>query len=386
MVLARGPGLAETVGSVSGRWAPEPERLGSTAGSRLVDTALFACLPFSGVSAAGLPLSEVAMLLAVVRGLCRRPTRIGALPRWVVPLAVAIPAWMSLVALMTGVHDLRRIVHLVDYASLVVLLGEGRFDLRAVARGLAGGLVVAVGAGFTGVGGGYTGRLSGFVGDPNAAGYALTVLGCVAMAHLDRGRPRLLFGIAAAALICLTLSRTSLIAALLALTWMVVPRSLRGASGLALLGAAIYGVGRIPEHLKVFGPFSGRSGSDALRQRILTVEHRQIDASPWIGNGPGTSRVLVDNNWFFFHNSYLAARNEAGWIGLGVILLLGVRALVGLARRPSGTRWPEAALVAVAVCALSLGEVLLELPSAIALGVAACHLTRPETEPGVGDP
>ena len=134
-------------------------------------------------------------------------------------------------------------------------------------------------------------------------------------------------------------------------------------------------IARFPESLKQIGPFADRAGSDALRGRIVAQEEIQIAASPWLGNGPGTSRVEVLGQSFFFHNSYVALQNEGGRIAQALLLLAGLAALVGLVRLDSRLRnhWYEAALIAVAVCAINLGEVLLELPTALALGMAAFH-------------
>ena len=98
-----------------------------------------------------------------------------------------------------------------------------------------------------------------------------------------------------------------------------------------------------------------------------------IAQAPWYGNGPGTSKVEVQGETFFFHNSYLALQNEGGRLAVALLVGAGIVALVGLMRLPAGSRnfWYEGALIALAVCAVNLGEVLLELPPALALGMAA---------------
>ena len=79
-------------------------------------------------------------------------------------------------------------------------------------------------------------------------------------------------------------------------------------------------VANIPEDLKTFGPFSNRSGSDALRKRIIAQEHVQLADMPWFGHGPGTAKVNIRGLEFFFHNSYLATRQEGGWLALLLVL------------------------------------------------------------------
>ena len=138
----------------------------------------------------------------------------------------------------------------------------------------------------------------------------------------------------------------------------------------------IYAIAHFPENLKSIGPFADRTGSDALRARIVAAggdpDHGR---TPGIGNGPGTSKVDVLGESFFFHNSYIALQNEGGRIALALLLLAGLAALIGLVRLGDRLRnvWYEAAIIAVAVCAINLGEVLLELPTALALGMAAFH-------------
>jgi hypothetical protein len=189
-----------------------------------------------------------------------------------------------------------------------------------------------------------------------------------------RWRNLVLIGLLAA--VVLTYSRTSLLAVLLIVVWSLVGRRLSTGLGMVLLTGMIYGIAHFPESLKSIGPFADRVGSDALRVRIVAQEEIQIMASPWLGNGPGTSKVDVLGQSFFFHNSYIALQNEGGRIAQALLLLAGFAALVGLVRlgdRQLRNVWYEAAIIAAAVCAINLGEVLLELPTALALGMAAFH-------------
>ena len=176
-------------------------------------------------------------------------------------------------------------------------------------------------------------------------------------------------------LIVLTLSRTSLLATALILVWMLIGSRVATLFGSILLGLMIYVVTNIPSSLRNFGPFEDRTGSDALRTRIIAQERVKIGGSPWYGNGPGTSKVEVQGDSFFFHNSYLALQNEGGRLAVALLVGAGIVALVGLMRLPAGSRnfWYEGALIALAVCAVNLGEVLLELPAALALGIAVYH-------------
>jgi hypothetical protein len=296
---------------------------------------------------------------------------------------------MAISAQINDLTPYRRLMHLVLYMALVVFAAQGRYAVRSMAPGLATGLLVSAAAYYAGYGTAYEGRLAGLMADPNAAGYMLTVLGCIALAGLTPGRRRNLVGLALLVAVLLTYSRTSLLALLLILVWSLIGRRLSTGLGVALLAVMVYGIAKFPESLKSIGPFADREGSDALRQRIVEEEASRIaEASPWLGNGPGTSKVDVLGESFYFHNSYVALQNEGGRIALALLLLAGLAALVGLVRLDSRLRnhWYEAALIAAAVCAINLGEVLLELPTALALGMAALHArtaTLPEGEPEI---
>jgi O-antigen ligase len=135
--------------------------------------------------------------------------------------------------------------------------------------------------------------------------------------------------------------------------------------------------------LQTFGPFSDRVGSDALRVRISKLELLQIANAPWYGYGPGTSTVEVQGQLFFFHNSYLSIHNEAGRVGQVLLIAAGALTLFALLRLPTERRnpWYEAAIIAVSVCAVNLGEVLLELPAALALGMAAHYVQTVRSSP-----
>ena len=147
-------------------------------------------------------------------------------------------------------------------------------------------------------------------------------------------------------------------------------------------------VDNIPEGLTTVGPFSDRSGSDALRERIIAQEHVELASAPWYGHGPGTARVDVRDLEFFFHNSYLATRQEGGWGALVLVLALLVLSFLRLTRQARGgdlvAASAQAAVIGTAVMAVTLGEVLLDTPMAVAVGLALGHALRTDG-PGTAD-
>ena len=171
----------------------------------------------------------------------------------------------------------------------------------------------------------------------------------------------------------LTQSRGTLLAASFCLGWWFVGRRLRPSSGLALLSSTSFLVSLLPNALKQAGLFSNRAGSDVLRETIFSQSWSAAIRGFWIGNGAGAARVEIYGAYrFYFHNSYLALVSEGGILTAIVVVSIVLTAFIRLVSLPLLQRdiWLEMALIAVAVCALYLGEVLLDLTSAIAIGLA----------------
>lgn len=354
---------------------------------RISDFALMAILPVRAVAVGGFPLNEFAMAALVV--LCLfRPARGGArLPSAVVLLVGALLALLVYSGLANDVDWIRRVGHVGIMAGLIWAGGTGRLSLRSVGAGLAAGLIAVIALALVGIGGdNYPGRLTGYLSDPNAGAYFIAVLGTLAVFFSDdRLKVRIAIAIPLVAGLVLSYSRTGLLAGSFVVIWVLVGRRLGQLTGAALAAGLVWIVNNIPENLTTVGPFSDRSGSDALRDRIIAQERVELAASPWYGNGPGTGTVNVRELEFFFHNSYLATRQEGGWVALVLVLGLMVFAflqLTGLSKRgDTVAAGAQAALIGVAVMAITLGEVLLDIPMAVAVAMALGHALRTEPEP-----
>lgn len=361
--------------------------------SRVIELVLFAglCLPIA-VPLLPFPLSELCGLALLGLAILRRPVLPRPLPLWFPWLLAAILALMAISALLNGVPSaqaVRRLGHIGVYAGLATFLATGRLDRLSAVRGLGVGLgIVGVTgmlslAGIAFSGQGYEGRLTGLVRDPNAVGYYFTTLGCLALTGARPGWRRQIALLGVVVVTTLTYSRTAILALALVIVWLLLRRKVHPVPGLVVVGGAAALLAETVQTIRLAGPFESRGGSDALRERILEQEWQKIAASPWLGNGPGTSTVTVGEGanglTFFFHNSYLSVRNEIGWFGLSVTILLFLLVVVRLVRlsRPERHPWHEASLIAVAVCAMSLGEAIFELPAAIVLGLAMRHTLQP---------
>ncbi|MBS2936441.1 hypothetical protein KDN32_01645 [Nocardioides sp. J2M5] len=354
---------------------------------RITDFVLLASLPFRTVEVAGYPLNELTM--AALVGLCLlRPARAGAkLPSPVVILGGALVAVLLWSGIANQVDWTRRMGHVAILAGLVWAFGTGRVSLRSAGLGLATGLVGVIGLALVGIGGSaYEGRLTGFLGDPNAGAYFIAVLGTLAVFFADeRWKVRLALAVPVVAGLVLSYSRTGLLAGAFVLVWVLLGRRLGIVGGAAAAGGLVWIVGNIPKSLTTFGPFSDRSGSDKLRDRIIAQERVQLSDAPWYGHGPGTAKVNIKDLEFFFHNSYLATRQEGGWAALLLVLGLLVFAFLRISaqsrRGDLSAAGAQAAILGVAVMAVTLGEVLLDTPMAIAVGFALGRALQPREAP-----
>ncbi len=200
----------------------------------------------------------------------------------------------------------------------------------------------------------------------------------------DRWKVRLAVAVPIVAGLVLSYSRTGLLAGAFAIAWVLVGRRLGVVGGAAMAAGLVWLVGNIPEDLKTFGPFSDRSGSDKLRDRIIAQEHVQLADAPWFGHGPGTAKVEIRGLEFFFHNSYLATRQEGGWPALLLVLGLLVFTFLHLTKQARRgdivAAGAQAAIIGVAVMAITLGEVFLDTPMAVVVAMALGHALHAEPE------
>ncbi len=353
---------------------------------RMSDFVLMALLPLRTLEVSGYPINEFAM--AGLVGLCLfRPARGGArLPAFVVIVLGALLALLLYSGVTNQVEWTRRVGHVAIVAGLIWAGGTGRLSLRSVGAGLATGLIAVIALAVVGVGGNtYAGRLTGFLGDPNAGAYFIAVLGTLAVFFCDE-RTKVRAAVAAPMVVGLVLcfSRTGLLTGVFVAVWVLFGRRLGTFGGAAMAAGLVWIVDNIPQSLTTFGPFSDRSGSDNLRQRIIAQEQVELAGAPWYGNGPGTATVNIRDLEFFFHNSYLAVRQEGGWIALLLVLALIVFAFVRLSDLSRAgdlvAAGAQGAIIGIGVMAITLGEVLLDTPMAVAVALALGHALQSPVE------
>ncbi|HQY97634.1 MAG TPA: O-antigen ligase family protein [Phycicoccus sp.] len=354
--------------------------------SRIPDFVLGIALPLPlAVPGTGTNLSVLALAAAILLASTRRPDPEDRLPLWAYLLVAGMIGWLGVSLTYNGLDAYRQWAFFAIFAVSIIAFASGRLDRISLCRGAGVGLAIGAAFGlasrFLGIGSdNYPGRLTGSLWqDPNQAGYYLSVMTAVALVGLRPGWRR--WGALALFSLCivLTLSRTSMIAMAVAATWFVVRRRVSPALGVGIAAGVGYFLTDLLDRYKNWGPFAEREGSDLLRERIDAASQQLVQINPIIGRGPGTAQVEVNGRSYFFHNAYLAVRNNGGWVLLLMLLLLLALVAIYLLRLPPEQHhpWHEAALIAVLLCALSLGEAFLRAPSALAIGLALRHAINP---------
>lgn len=390
--------IALALGVLVGLSASEPEILLAvaaiillvfvTASLRRPDPLVFIAfvllpMPKLHVPASPLPIGESIMLLAVLSAFLTLKEGLFPLPRWARLSLGIVVATLVVSTLVNGLFDYqttKRLLHVAVYTLTIIGLVRGLLPRRMAVRGLQVGLAISVASGMLLPQRGYVGRLTGFFGDPNVAGLMIVSLGTVALTGFQRARYRVVFGLFLLTGLAMTYSRTAILAALMVFLWFWIGRKLKPipAVGVVVLAAVVIAV--LPTSLQSIGPFSDRTGSDQLRDRVATQEVGLVKQSPIIGHGPGTATVMVNfgANKFFFHNSYLALIQEGGVITLGFVMVLLLGTFLALMSLDTTDRQLllESSIIGVWVMGINLGEVFLDLSAAVVIGFSLAYLVR----------
>ena len=360
----------------------------------------FAVLPWIALSAPGigLPIGELLMGVAVVVAVTQNRREREPLPAFPKVMAAALVGMMTISGVLNpwlGLDAVKRIGHICLFCAVFLAIGVGLFPRRVIQKGMLIGLAIAsfVGliyliAGLAPFG--YPGRLTGILfGDPNPAALSILALGFLSIDVVQAGVRRR-FVIAAFAIpFLLTQSRGALVGLGLAIVWWAVARRFRPAAGVSIILGASAAISVLPTTIQEIGVFGSRSGSDVLRSSVLTESFRAAARGFWGGNGPGTGLIRVYGTYnFFFHNSYLAVIAEGGIISAAVVVSLILGQFLRLIALPMPLRntWIEMAMIVILTAGFHLGEVLLDLPAAVALGLCIDWIARPATGRSLAQP
>ncbi len=359
------------------RLSATPEEIARSNEVRFAELLTFFAFGFPARAFLGFPVLELMAGVMIVLAFLRK-AQYRALPT-VTTLGLLLAGTFILSAGINQTVDLRRLVHIAGFVLLFHAFSTGRIHVRSAVIGLALGLTVGIIISiFEMQGELFSARLYGELADPNSGAYYMIALGAIVLSTLSHKGLRRGFIALITVGVGLTLSRTGLMALVFCYLWLANARILGWFTKLLLSAAMIYLVGHIPPSWQYFGPFSDRIGSDVLRHRIELASRAAVEHSGYLGNGPGTSFVRITGLRFFYHNSYLALRNEVGWVGTILFLSLLVWLVFSLIRLPRSEQnpWLEMAIIATAIVAVNVGEILLELPTAVVIGVAMQHLSR----------
>lgn len=321
-----------------------------------------------------IPINELGGLL-IILGTLVIPRASFKLPKGLWTTAALFLAWTLIVVLLYGLDGTsgKRLLHLVLWLGLIAALALPRAPLRALAYGIAAGIAASFPASL--VVPSFEDRWGGFFGDPNTFAAALVILTPLAVSQLVDRWAQLALWTATALLALASLSRTGIAALAAALTVVVLWPRIK-AWVLAAPAAAALIVGLAPERLATSLGFEERTGSDDLRNRIAEAAGIRIAESPISGHGLGQAFVDLakydlgdEGDVFFLHNSGAGLVVELGYVGLLLFAVLFVGAVL-FVLRAADPRYVIAGLGAGVVMATQLGEVLLDLPMAVALGMA----------------
>jgi len=344
---------------------------------RILEFITFASFAFQKQLLGGFPVSELLVGLLIVIAAIRTP-QYRALPV-VTTLGVVL---ISTYLISAGINDewnIRRLLHIAGFFALVHMLATGRIHLRSSAAGMAFGLIVAIILSAAELGAGiFTVRMRGQFADPNVGSFYMIALAGVALATLESKRVKQVLLVFVFVGVVLTLSRTGIMTLAFAFLWVINAKLLGWFTKVLFAVGMYYFVGNVPLALQHWGPFKDRDGSDELRLRIEAASEKLVSSSGYFGHGPGTAKVDINGLPFFFHSSYLALRTEVGLVGLfvGVGIMCWVAFSLTRLPRQLQSPWLEVAVLAPLLIGVNVGEILVEMPTAVVIGAAMQHLSR----------
>lgn len=298
-------------------------------------------------------------------------------------LTCALVVLLSVVGvstLSTGNVVLSRLGTIVSWVFLMYGVARGALSVGSLIRGMAWGLVAGVlyGVAFLGSSS-YQGRLTGLLGDPNTAGLALASVGVLTLVFLRRSWTRCVVLLIVIAGLVLTASRTSMLACVVAVVIVLLAHKTHPVVMVAGVGAIMWWLsettrsGGSGESFFERGYFADREGSDHLRTILAPLEEQKRISGGLLGHGPGEAHIMVEADFrMFAHNSYSGFQMEFGQLGLAALALVGLVLLWRYSRRgvyrDPLMSWPVAAVSAVLIASMSLGEAIVTPAGAVAAG------------------
>lgn len=281
------------------------------------------------------------------------------------------------VGLSTSSDVLRRAVRISIVVIIALLIADRRIHIQSLMLGLSFGMAINAIAFYAGITpDNYGGYLTGWMNDKNVAGMYYGVVPLIMFGLYTKKWQRYTLVLFALPLLFLTGSRTSMGAFMIGVLWILFAQKAN------LFFKIILGffLGWVFEWMQTnfadSSVFGDRTGTDWFREQIDIASWAKTEAAPWNGLGFGQATVILPNGReMYFHNSYWTLLVEGGWPWAIAILGITFYAVfvwkqAGQINSPERNLTAEAATVFLAVCSWRLGEVMLTIPWAFAVGYA----------------
>lgn len=288
--------------------------------------------------------------------------------------AIVLFGYLVLVSVQQGTPWGQRIFRFSLILGMAAVIAQRRIDIRSLILGLVIGSIVNVPAFYAGLTpNDYPPYLTGWYGDKNVAGMYYAALGILGLFVFSRRWAGGWLALSSVFLF-LTGSRTSMSAFVLAVLWLALRNRVSVVMRLILTGVGVWLLVYIENTFARIGVFADRVGTDWFRGQIEQAMADKVAATPWYGGGLNEGYVVlggVRRAWF--HDAYLQAFVEGGYVFLGATLIAFAIVSLGLfSSRPKVGREllvAEAAVVVVLVCAWKIGEGFMTTIAFIVLGV-----------------
>lgn len=297
--------------------------------------------------------------------------------------------YVSIVSTTVGVSTtddvLRRAFRIAVIFGIVLLIADKRINFKSLMLGLGIGMVINAIAFYLGIApAAYGDALTGWMGDKNVAGMYYGVIPIILFGLFEKQWHRLLIVALTLPLLFETGSRTSMGGFILGVLWILFARKVSLVVKIFLGFAFAWLFEWMQSNFADSSVFGDRSGTDWYREQIDIASWAKTEEAPWHGLGFGQAIVILPNGEdMYFHNSYWTLLVEGGWPW--AIAILGVTFYAVFVWKQAGQRsssernlTAEAATVFLAVCSWRLGEVMLTIPWAFAVGYALSLTALPK--------
>lgn len=290
---------------------------------------------------------------------------------------LALMAFLVVVSMSHGMPWQQRILKFFILFAVCAVLATGRIDIRSFIIGACMGACVNVPLFYAGLTDNrYPPYLTGFYGDKNVAGMYYAIWGILGLSVLA-GRWRVPWALLSTVFVFLTGSRTALGGLVLAFAWVLLRNRVGVAYRLALAaigyGVLVFTISNYAES----SAFGDRTGTDWYRQQVDQAMELKAAITPWTGLGLNQGYVFIGDRRQWFHDSYLQAFVEGGYVFLWATVLAFLLLGLGLLDRRLHVSWEmltaEATVIVVLVCAWKLGEVFMTVGAFLILGVCIAY-------------